>query len=47
MFDRLGGIASEQFDIINHDGLQFVYTVLGSDPVVGMTVNRPSGQNGT
>ncbi|KAM9877600.1 serine threonine-protein kinase sgk2 [Verticillium dahliae] len=28
MFDRLGGIASEQFDI-NHDGLQFVSTVLG------------------
>ncbi|KAL6852514.1 hypothetical protein ACO1O0_007060 [Amphichorda felina] len=27
-FDRLGGIASEQFDI-NHDGLQFVSTVLG------------------
>ena len=27
-FDRLGGIASEQFDI-NEDGLQFVSTVLG------------------
>jgi len=27
-FDRLGGIASEQFDI-NEDGLQFVFTVLG------------------
>src|SRR5690606_22630924 len=27
-FDRLGGIASEQFDI-NQDGLQFVSTVLG------------------
>ncbi|PGG98195.1 hypothetical protein AJ80_09573 [Polytolypa hystricis UAMH7299] len=28
-FDRLGGIASEQFDI-NKDGLQFVTTILGS-----------------
>ncbi|CRK44023.1 hypothetical protein BN1723_016302 [Verticillium longisporum] len=28
MFDRLGGIASERFDI-NQDGLQFVSTVLG------------------
>ncbi|KAH6973307.1 hypothetical protein EDB80DRAFT_833401 [Ilyonectria destructans] len=27
-FDWLGGIASEQFDI-NHDGLQFVFTILG------------------
>ncbi|RSL43016.1 hypothetical protein CEP51_016410 [Fusarium floridanum] len=27
-FDRLGGIASEQFDI-NEDGLQFVFTILG------------------
>ncbi|KAF3934314.1 hypothetical protein ABW19_dt0207913 [Dactylella cylindrospora] len=27
-FDRLGGIASEQFDI-NKDGQQFVYTILG------------------
>ena len=27
-FDRLGGVASEQFDI-NKDGLQFVSTVLG------------------
>ncbi|KAF3768433.1 hypothetical protein M406DRAFT_286387 [Cryphonectria parasitica EP155] len=27
-FDRLGGIASEQFDI-NKDGLQFVFTMLG------------------
>jgi hypothetical protein len=27
-FDRLGGIASEQFDI-NKDGLQFVSAVLG------------------
>ena len=27
-FDRLGGLASEQFDI-NEDGLQFVSTVLG------------------
>ena len=27
-FDRLGGMASEQFDI-NKDGLQFVSTVLG------------------
>jgi hypothetical protein len=27
-FDRLGGIASEQFDI-NEDGLQFVSTILG------------------
>ncbi|KAH7115371.1 hypothetical protein B0J13DRAFT_209325 [Dactylonectria estremocensis] len=27
-FDRLGGIASEQFDI-NEAGLQFVYTILG------------------
>ncbi|KAK7229627.1 hypothetical protein V2G26_001797 [Clonostachys chloroleuca] len=27
-FDRLGGIASEQFDI-NKDGLRFVFTVLG------------------
>ncbi len=27
-FDRLGGIASERFDI-NQDGLQFVYTILG------------------
>ena len=27
-FDRLGGIASEQFDI-NKDGLQFVHTMLG------------------
>ncbi|CRK28992.1 hypothetical protein BN1723_006727 [Verticillium longisporum] len=28
MFDRLGGIASERFDI-NHDGLLFVSTILG------------------
>lgn len=28
MFDRLGGIASEQFDI-NEDGLRFVSTILG------------------
>ena len=28
VFDRFGGLASEQFDI-NHDGLQFVSTVLG------------------
>ncbi|EEY24042.1 conserved hypothetical protein [Verticillium alfalfae VaMs.102] len=28
MFDRLGGIASERFDI-NHDGLQFVSTIIG------------------
>ena len=28
MFDRLGGIASEQFDI-NKDGLRFVSTILG------------------
>uniref|UniRef100_A0A8H7N259 non-specific serine/threonine protein kinase n=1 Tax=Bionectria ochroleuca TaxID=29856 RepID=A0A8H7N259_BIOOC len=27
-FDRLGGIASEQFDI-NEDGLRFVFTILG------------------
>ncbi|KAH7009240.1 uncharacterized protein B0I36DRAFT_211754, partial [Microdochium trichocladiopsis] len=27
-FDRLGGVASEQFDI-NEDGLQFVFTILG------------------
>lgn len=27
-FDRLGGVASEQFDI-NEDGLQFVSTILG------------------
>ncbi|RYP33633.1 hypothetical protein DL766_003382 [Monosporascus sp. MC13-8B] len=27
-FDRLGGIASERFDI-NEDGLQFVFTILG------------------
>ncbi|CAI6048307.1 unnamed protein product [Clonostachys chloroleuca] len=27
-FDRLGGIASEQFDI-NEDGLRFVYSILG------------------
>ncbi|KAJ4309439.1 hypothetical protein N0V84_011508 [Fusarium piperis] len=27
-FDRLGGIASEQFDI-NEDGVQFVFTILG------------------
>ncbi|POR33452.1 Uncharacterized protein TPAR_06369 [Tolypocladium paradoxum] len=27
-FDRLGGIASEQFDI-NNDGLHFVFTILG------------------
>lgn len=27
-FDRLGGVASEQFDI-NKDGLQFVFTILG------------------
>ncbi len=27
-FDRLGGIASEQFDI-NKDGLQFIFTILG------------------
>lgn len=28
VFDRLGGIASEQFDI-NRDGLQFVSIILG------------------
>ncbi|KAM3506673.1 hypothetical protein MY11210_007464 [Beauveria gryllotalpidicola] len=28
VFDRLGGVASEKFDI-NEDGLRFVYTVLG------------------
>jgi hypothetical protein len=47
-FDRLGGVASEQFDI-NKDGLQFVSTVLGFlwmneeelgfDPTI-MTVNN-------
>ena len=48
-FDRLGGIASEQFDI-NEDGLQFVSTILGFlwmneeelgfDPTI-MTANDP------
>ncbi|KAJ5318315.1 hypothetical protein N7476_004735 [Penicillium atrosanguineum] len=28
VFDRLGGVASERFDI-NEDGLQFVFTILG------------------
>ncbi|KAL2884644.1 hypothetical protein HOO65_100048 [Ceratocystis lukuohia] len=48
-FDRLGGIASEQFDL-NEDGLRFVYTILGFlwmndeqlgfDPTIITTTNK-------
>ncbi len=37
LFDRLGGIASEQFDI-HDDALQFISTTLGFDPTI-LTVN--------
>lgn len=48
-FDRLGGIASEQFDI-NKDGLQFVSTVLGflwmSEEALGFDPTISRGKDG-